>query len=86
MTPGTVAFQAPLSMGFPRQEYWTGLPYPSVKEWRGVSSRRTNSPPQAMGRAALCGFCQQEGAQLCCSGYCIVQHLSPGMSDVAVLH
>ena len=24
-----VAHQAPLSMGFPRQEYWTGLPFPS---------------------------------------------------------
>ena len=22
------AFQAPLSMGFPRQEYWSGLPFP----------------------------------------------------------
>ena len=28
-TPGTVAHQAPLSMGFPRQEYWSGLPFPS---------------------------------------------------------
>ena len=28
-TPWTVACQAPLSMGFPRQEYWTGLPFPS---------------------------------------------------------
>ena len=27
-TPWTVAHQAPLSMGFPRQEYWTGLPFP----------------------------------------------------------
>ena len=27
-TPGTVARQAPLSMGFPRQEYWSGLPFP----------------------------------------------------------
>ena len=27
-TPGTVACQAPLSMGFSRQEYWTGLPFP----------------------------------------------------------
>ena len=26
----TVACQAPLSMGFPRQEYWSGLPFPSV--------------------------------------------------------
>ena len=25
----TVARQAPLSMGFPRQEYWSGLPFPS---------------------------------------------------------
>ena len=26
--PWTVAFQAPLSIGFPRQEYWSGLPIP----------------------------------------------------------
>ena len=28
-TPWTVACQAPLSMGFPRQEYWNGLAFPS---------------------------------------------------------
>ena len=28
-TPWTIACQAPLSMGFPRQEYWSGLPFPS---------------------------------------------------------
>ena len=27
--PWTVAHQAPLSMGFPMQEYWSGLPFPS---------------------------------------------------------
>ena len=27
--PWTVAHQAPLSMGFPRQEHWSGLPFPS---------------------------------------------------------
>ena len=27
--PWIVACQAPLSMGFPRQEYWSGLPFPS---------------------------------------------------------
>ena len=27
-TPWTAAHQAPLSMGFPRQEYWSGLPFP----------------------------------------------------------
>ena len=29
VTPCTVARQAPLSMGFSRQEYWSGLPFPS---------------------------------------------------------
>ena len=29
MTTWTVARQAPLSMGFSRQEYWNGLPFPS---------------------------------------------------------
>ena len=29
VTPRTVAHQAPLSLGFPRQEYWSGLPFPS---------------------------------------------------------
>ena len=28
-TPWTVAYQAPLSMGFSRQGYWSGLPFPS---------------------------------------------------------
>ena len=30
MTPWTVAHQAPLSMGFSTQEYWSGLPFPSL--------------------------------------------------------
>ena len=28
MAPWTVAYQAPLSMEFSRQEYWSGLPFP----------------------------------------------------------
>ena len=28
-SPRTVAYQAPPSMGFSRQEYWSGLPFPS---------------------------------------------------------
>ena len=28
LTPWTVACQTHLSMGFPRQEYWNGLPFP----------------------------------------------------------
>ena len=29
-TPWTVAYQPPLSMGFSRQRYWSGLPFPSL--------------------------------------------------------
>ena len=29
VTPRTVAYQAPHSVGFSRQEYWSGLPFPS---------------------------------------------------------
>ena len=29
VTPWTVAYKAPLSMEFSRQEYWSGLPFPS---------------------------------------------------------
>ena len=30
-TPWTVAYQAPPSMGFSRQEYWSGVPLPSLR-------------------------------------------------------
>ena len=30
VTPWTIALQAPLSIGFSRQEYWSGLPFPSL--------------------------------------------------------
>ena len=30
VTPWTIVLQAPLSMGFPRQEYWSGLPFYSL--------------------------------------------------------
>ena len=31
-TPWTVAHKAPLSMGFSRQEYWSGLPFPPSED------------------------------------------------------
>ena len=32
VTPWTVAYHAPLSMGFSRQEYWSGMPFPSPED------------------------------------------------------
>ena len=31
-TPGTVVHQVPPSMGFPRQEYWSRLPFPPPED------------------------------------------------------
>ena len=31
-TPWTVAYQVPPPMGFSRQEYWSGLPFPSPED------------------------------------------------------
>ena len=32
VTPWTVACKAPLSMGFSRKEYWSGLSFPSLED------------------------------------------------------
>ena len=41
-TPWTAAYQAPLSMGFSRQEYWSGLPLPSPLKIYHVNSLEVN--------------------------------------------
>ena len=44
--PWTIACQAPLSMGFSRQEHWSGLPFPSpMHESEVAQSCRTLSDP-----------------------------------------
>ena len=43
-TPWTVAHQAPLSMGSPRQEHWSGLPFPSPGDLLNPGSEP--EPPQ----------------------------------------
>ena len=35
----TAAYQAPPSMGFSRQEYWSGVPLPSPNEWSSPSQK-----------------------------------------------
>ena len=43
-TPGTVAHQAPLSMEFSRQEYWSRLPFPSLEYLKGPSENGYAAP------------------------------------------
>ena len=50
-TPWTVTSQAPLSMGFPRKEYWSGLPFPSPGDLPnpGIKTASPESPALAGG-------------------------------------
>ena len=48
-TPWTAACQAPLSMGFPGQEYWNGLPFPFPGD--------LSDPRILPGSSSLAGVC-----------------------------
>ena len=47
VTPWTVAYQAPPSMGFSRQEYWSGLPFPSPGDLPDSGIEPRSPPSQA---------------------------------------
>ena len=46
-TPRTVAYQAPPSMGFSRQEYWSELPFPSPQDLPGPGIKLRSPALQA---------------------------------------
>ena len=52
VTPWTAAYQAPLSMGFSRQEYWSGVPLPSPHSSLVEAQIRTSTEKQT--NQALC--------------------------------
>ena len=54
-TAWTGAHQAPLSMGFSRQEYWSGLPYPSPGDLPnpGIESMSPMSPAMQVDSSPL---------------------------------
>ena len=61
VTPWTVARQAPLSTGFSRQEYWSGLPFPSPGdlpdpgiEPRSSALQADSLPTELWGKPDLC--------------------------------
>ena len=51
VTPWTVACQTLLSIGFARQEYWSGLPFPSLGDLLnlGIKPESLMSPALAVG-------------------------------------
>ena len=46
-TPWIIVLQVPLSMGFPRQEYWSVLPFPSPGDLPDPGIKPTSSALQA---------------------------------------
>jgi len=46
--PWTVFYQVPLSMGFSRQEYWSGLPFPSPGDLPGPGTEPVSLMPPAL--------------------------------------
>ena len=69
-TPWTVAYQAPPSMGFSRQGYWSGLPFPSpgdlpnpgIEPWSPAfqADTLTSEPPGKAVKANLVGMLQRQ--------------------------
>jgi len=54
-TPWTAAYQAPSSMGFSRQEYWSGVPLPSPEsnDYRKAISLNITDPSEILKMRSL---------------------------------
>ena len=75
-TPWTVMHQAPLSMGFPRQEYWSGLPFPSPGDLPDPGIKPT-SPALAGGFFPL----NHVGSPYLYLAVCLVTQLCPNLCN-----
>ena len=53
-TPWTVAYQAPPSMGFSRQDYWSGLPLPSLQKSIKITLFHFSVICLCTGKALIC--------------------------------
>ena len=70
LTPWTAAHQAPPSMGFSRQEYWSGVPLPSPKQWTLVLLN------------GISGICTRAKSLQSCPALCDPIDCSPPRSSV----
>ena len=79
VTPWTVAGQAPPSMGYSRQEYWSGLPFPSPRDLPD-----TGIQPRSWALQADFNIWATREAQEC-SNYCttaLISHTSKVMLKI----
>ena len=66
VTPQTVAHQASLSTGFPRQEYWSGLPCPPLQGIFPTQGLNLHLPHQQVGSLPLSHL----GSAVCLHWWC----------------
>ena len=93
-TPWTVARQAPLSMGFSRQDYWSGVPWPSPKHVSQIFIRHhTWAWSQRLVYGGIvCVLCKGLGQMgleregICLPGPCILEVAVPTRGFAARCH
>ena len=68
VTPWTVACQAPLSLGFPRQEYQSGLPFPSPGDFPNSRTEPVSLVPPALQADSLPSEPLRKSAKFCQPG------------------
>ena len=82
LAPWTVDCQAPLSMGLPRQEYWSGLPFPPPGGLPDPGTEPASPAPPALAGDSL-PPCHLEALRDCSKAvlhYCAQSQLWPGSS------
>ena len=93
VTPWTVAHQVPLSIGFSRQEYWNGLPFPSPGDLPnpGTEPRSPalqadplpSDPPGRLGCIVMYVLCINKYLLcfLCCCFLICIEHKNKGVRE-----
>ena len=72
MTPWIVAFQAPLCVGFSRQEYWSGLPFPPPGDLPDPGTEPTSPASPALAGGVFTA--EQPGKLLGISTNILIEH------------
>ena len=75
-----VAHQAPLSMGFPRQKYWSGLPFPSPEDLHDAGIEPVSPNVSCIGRCILYHWATREAHVLDYGGGGLVAKSCPTLA------
>ena len=83
-TPWIVDCQALLSTGFPRQEYWSGLPFPSPGDLPNTGIKPVSLTSPALGRQALYHWCHLGEQCINCRNF--GPNIGAGKAKYGIIH